>query len=184
MDPPGTPRPTSRLRFRKWTTADLPLAAALWGHWRLATTPPATVPGVKFRLVQPSVPQTEKWRPENQERIFLEHLHLSGRDGDGRADALAGITHLVWPEASMPFLPADHPAARAAIGRLLPSATLLLAGALRAETTAAAPGRRIFNSLLVFGAGGSLLGHYDKVHLVPFGEYLPFQSTLEARAHV
>jgi apolipoprotein N-acyltransferase len=156
------------------------LAAAVWGQWRLAVTPEATVAGVKFRLVQPSVPQKEKWRPENQERIFLEHLDLSGRDGDGRPDALAGITHLVWPEASMPFLPADHPAARAAIGRLLPSTTLLLAGALRAENTAAAPGRRVFNSLLVFGAGGSLLGHYDKVHLVPFGEYLPFQSTLEA----
>ncbi len=156
------------------------LVATLWGQWRLAAMPASTVAGVKFRLVQPSVPQREKWRPENQERIFLQHLDLSGRGGDGEVDGLAGVTHLVWPEASMPFLPADHPAARAAIGRLLPAQTLLLAGALRAETAAAAPGRRVFNSLLVFGAGGSLIGHYDKVHLVPFGEYLPFQAALEA----
>ena len=38
-------------------------------------------------------------------------------------DDLAGITHVVWPEAAMPFMPLDHPDVRAAIGRLLPPAT-------------------------------------------------------------
>jgi apolipoprotein N-acyltransferase len=88
---------------------------------------------------------------------------------------------VIWPEAAMPFLPVDHPAARAAIGRLLPPGTLLIAGGLRAEADPEAPrGRRIFNSLLVFGPGGSLLASYDKAHLVPFGEYLPLASVLEA----
>ena len=50
-----------------------------------------------------------------------------------RRDNLAGITHVVWPEAAMPFLPLDHPDARAAIGRLLPAGTFLITGALRAE---------------------------------------------------
>jgi apolipoprotein N-acyltransferase len=158
------------------------LALAIWGQLRLASAPAALLPGIKLRLVQPSVPQREKWRPENQERIFLDHLRLSASNAAGRADDLAGITHVIWPEAAMPFLPVDHPAARAAIGRLLPPGTLLIAGGLRAEAApAAAPqGRRIFNSLLVFGAGGSLLASYDKVHLVPFGEYLPLASVLEA----
>jgi apolipoprotein N-acyltransferase len=158
------------------------LALAIWGHLRLTSAPAALLPGIKLRIVQPSVPQREKWRPENQERIFLDHLRLSASNAAGHPDDLAGITHVIWPEAAMPFLPVDHPAARAAIGRLLPPGTLLLAGGLRAEAGPAdAPqGRRIFNSLLVFGAGGSLLAAYDKVHLVPFGEYLPLASVLEA----
>ena len=82
----------------------------------------------------------------------------------------------------MPFLPLDYPDVRAAIGRALPPGTFLITGALRAEP--APPGsprpRRIFNSILVFGEEGSLAGRYDKTHLVPFGEYLPLQSLLEA----
>ena len=158
------------------------LALAAWGHLRLAGAPAAMVPGVKLRIVQPSVPQREKWRPENQERIFLDHLHLSASNAAGLPDGLEGITHVIWPEAAMPFLPVDHPAARAAIGRLLPPGTLLIAGGLRAEPAPAGStaARRIFNSLLVFGDGGRFLAAYDKVHLVPFGEYLPFQAALEA----
>jgi apolipoprotein N-acyltransferase len=158
------------------------LLAAGWGHLRLARASPSEVPGVKLRLVQPSVPQAEKWRPENQQRIFLEHLDLSASNAAGVHDGLAGINLLIWPEAAMPFLPLDHPAARAAIGRLLPPGTLLIAGALRAESApqGSPQARRIFNSLLVFGDGGRLLAHYDKAHLVPFGEYLPLQSLLEA----
>jgi apolipoprotein N-acyltransferase len=158
------------------------LALVTWGHLRLAGAPTAMVPGVKLRIVQPSIPQREKWRPENQERIFLEHLQLSASNAAGLPDGLDGITHVIWPEAAMPFLPVDHPAARAAIGRLLPPGTLLIAGGLRAEAapTGSTAARQIFNSLLVFGEGGGLLAAYDKVHLVPFGEYLPLQGALEA----
>jgi apolipoprotein N-acyltransferase len=89
---------------------------------------------------------------------------------------------LIWPEAAMPFLPLDYPDVRAAIGRLLPASTYLITGALRAEPApaGAARPRRVFNSLIVFGQGGSLVTLYDKIHLVPFGEYLPLQRQLEA----
>jgi apolipoprotein N-acyltransferase len=162
--------------------AVVPIAAmATLGAIRLSQADSATVPGVKVRIVQPSVPQREKWRPEHQERIFLDHLRLSATNPAGETDS-AGITHIVWPEAALPFLVLDHPAARAAIGRSLPQGTLLIAGALRAEP--APPGsprpRRIFNSLLVLGEGGSLVALYDKTHLVPFGEYLPLQGLLRA----
>ena len=131
--------------------------------------------------MQPSVPQREKWRPENQERIFLEHLELSRRSSSGQIDGAAGIALIVWPEAAMPFLPLSAPGALAAIGRMLPEGTYLASGALRVEGPAT-PGarRRIFNSLMIFGAGGGLVALYDKIHLVPFGEYLPLQATLEA----
>ncbi len=158
------------------------LIASAAGHIRLALGTSAVVPGVKIRIVQPSILQRDKWRPENQERIFFDHIDLSRRDAAGTIDNLNGITHVVWPEAAMPFLPLDAPEALAAIGALLPEGTVLIAGALRAEQAPpASPRLRIFfNSLLVFGRGGVLLTRYDKIHLVPFGEFLPLRRVLEA----
>jgi apolipoprotein N-acyltransferase len=107
---------------------------------------------------------------------------LSRRDPAGRQDDLAGVTHVVWPEAAMPFLPLDSPQALAAIAALLPAQTHLISGALRVQRPppGASTPHQAFNSLMVFGPGGRLAAVYDKIHLVPFGEYLPFQSTLES----
>ena len=158
------------------------LIASVAGHIRLALATSAVVPGVKIRIVQPSVLQRDKWRPENQERIFFDHIELSRRDATGAIDNLTGVTHVVWPEAAMPFLPLDTPEALAAIGGMLPDGTVLIAGALRAEKPPPkSPRLRIFfNSLLVFGRGGLLLTRYDKIRLVPFGEFLPLRRVLEA----
>jgi apolipoprotein N-acyltransferase len=159
----------------------VPLAALLaFGSFRLAgPEPPST--GIKVRVVQPSVPQREKWRPENQRRIFEQHLELSHRDPAGRQDGAAGIGLIVWPEAAMPFRPLEIPEALAAIGRMLPEGSHLAAGAIRLERPSGPAGeRRVWNSLMFFGAGGKALAVYDKIHLVPFGEYLPFQPLLES----
>jgi apolipoprotein N-acyltransferase len=161
----------------------LPLVCAgALGRARLAAATSDTVPGVKIRVVQPSVPQREKWMPEHWARFFQDHLDLSGRNPAGIADNLAGVTHVVWPEAAMPFPPLDHPEALAAIGALLPDGTVLVAGAIRIERPAA-DGKgtlRFFNSLLVLGKGGLLLALYDKIRLVPFGEFLPLRRLLSA----
>ncbi len=152
-----------------------------FGVWRLSGGPDPTVDGVRVRIVQASVPQRDKWRAEKQGEIFQDQLDLSRRDPSGRRDDLAGTTHLIWPEAAMPFLPLQHPEALAAIGVLLPQGAQLIAGALRLKN----PELRFsstpegYNSLMVFGENGKLETVYDKIHLVPFGEYLPFQRTLE-----
>jgi apolipoprotein N-acyltransferase len=158
------------------------LVGSVAGHARLALATPAVVQGVKIRIVQPSVLQRDKWRPENQERIFFDHIELSRRDASGTIDNLAGVTHVVWPEAAMPFMPLDTPEALAAIGKLLPDGTILITGALRAEQAPPESPRlrTFFNSLMVFGRGGLLLTRYDKIHLVPFGEFLPLRRVLEA----
>lgn len=152
-----------------------------YGALRLAVPEPPAAAGVRLRVVQPSVPQREKWRPERQREFFLEHLDLSTRRPDGTPDGLAGITHVVWPEAAMPFQPLRTPEALQMIAATLPAGVHLIAGALRSEL-AAGPGSRLlaFNSLMVFGPDGGLAGLYDKTHLVPFGEYLPFQETMES----
>ncbi|MEZ5852093.1 MAG: apolipoprotein N-acyltransferase [Hyphomicrobiaceae bacterium] len=135
---------------------------------------------VRVRIVQPSIIQRDKWRPEHQSRIFQAHLDLSQRTAKGEKDDARSVDLIVWPEAAMPFLPLRSPAALAAIGRMLPQGSVLATGALRMEGGPAPGTRRVFNSLLLLGAGGRLLAAYDKIHLVPFGEYLPFQTTLES----
>ena len=152
---------------------------------KLSADPAPMVEGVRLRIVQPSVPQREKWLRENQRAIFLDHIALSRHDATGHRDDLAGITHLVWPEAAMPFRPLQSPEALEAIADLVGPRTHLFSGALRVEEPGADDGapaspRRVFNSLLVFGPQGGLAALYDKIHLVPFGEFLPFQASLEA----
>jgi len=164
----------------------VPLALlASYGVWRLAAAPTGSVDGVRLRIVQPSISQRDKWRAEKQAKVFQDHLDLSRTDATGRLDDLAGITHVIWPEAAMPFLPLEHPEAMEAIGTLLPNNVSLLTGALRRDAAPAdLPGsgsaRRAYNSLIVIDADGVLNATYDKTHLVPFGEYLPWQATLEA----
>jgi apolipoprotein N-acyltransferase len=153
----------------------------------LPAEPLAMVDGVKIRIVQPSVPQHHKWAREKQSEIFNDHLALSRQDGSGVKDDLSGITHLVWPEAAMPFLPLATPQALIAISDLLPETTHLISGALRLERSTPGdevrpgvqPKSKVFNSILVFAHDGGLTTLYDKVHLVPFGEYLPFKDTLD-----
>ncbi len=156
----------------------------------LALGDTGTVPGVKLRLVQPSVPQREKWQRDKQGAIFQDHLTLSRTGPAGAQDDAAGITHVIWPEAAMPFLPLETPEALEAIGAMLPAGATLLTGALRVErpdgaaasgtVPAHSRGLQVYNSLIAFGAGGRPIAVYDKIRLVPFGEFLPLQPVLEA----
>ena len=156
----GRHRPAGRARHRgarrrRAAARCLPLCSARSGwRWRRRRRCRASRSGSCSRACRSGRSGARRTR----QRIFLDHLALSAANAAGEVDNLAGITHVVWPEAAMPFLPLDHPDVRAAIGRLLPPGTFLITGALRAEP--APPGsprpRRIFNSLLVFGEGGSL----------------------------
>lgn len=82
----------------------------------------------------------------------------------------------------MPFLPLDSPKALEFIGKVLPAGAHLISGALRADppNPNRPETRRIYNSLIAFGAGGHPVAIYDKIHLVPFGEYLPLNTWLDA----
>ncbi|MEM9726646.1 MAG: apolipoprotein N-acyltransferase, partial [Pseudomonadota bacterium] len=130
---------------------------------------------VMVRLVQPNVPQREKWEPRFVERNLETLLSLSGGAGDG-----APIRLVVWPEAATPYPIATDDALRQAVMARMPRGARLAYGALRLERTADG-GRRVYNSLFLVGAGpeARIEGLYDKHHLVPFGEYVPFESVLE-----
>ena len=153
--------------------------AWVYGMVQLAQPTPPMAKDIKLRLVQPSIAQTAKWRADKQRQIFNTHILLSETGEDGRPDGLKGITHVIWAEASMPFLPLETPEALSRIGEMLPPGTRLLAGALRRGSDPSGR-KRVFNSLVVFGDDGRPEVIYDKIHLVPFGEYLPLGQYLEA----
>ncbi|MGV1014360.1 MAG: apolipoprotein N-acyltransferase [Methyloceanibacter sp.] len=149
----------------------------VWGERRLAQAEEANT-GVRLRLVQANVDQADKWRPENSAEIFADYLGLTKSGGLDRIDLV------IWPETAVPFLLADAPDALLAIGEALPDGTALLVGSARLVEERDRQGRleaqRIYNSLLIVDDKGEVIGAYDKIHLVPFGEFLPFQDFLES----
>lgn len=165
--------------------AAVPIGALFaYGAWRL-NAPEVFVNGVNLRIVQPSVPQREKWRAEYQRRIFDDHVALSLSNPKGEKDSLAGVTHLIWPEAAMPFFPLEHPEALDILGFMLPAETTLVTGALRHDPpmvpgTPFPPGTKTFNSILVLNESAEPIAAYDKINLVPFGEFVPIEGILSA----
>lgn len=149
-----------------------------FGVWRLsqATVPP--VNGVRLRIMQPNLPQDAKFRPENKAWILNHYLDLSIRESALDHLGLDGVTALIWPESAFPFILSRDPRALAVIGAVLPQDTVLVTGAAREED-----GLRglpsFFNAIQIVASGGHILESYDKIHLVPFGEYLPFQSIFD-----
>jgi apolipoprotein N-acyltransferase len=90
-------------------------------------------------------------------------------------------THLIWPESAFPFFLEREADALTQIADLLPPGVVLITGAARVEEPRAGQGPvKVFNSIRVLGDDGAILSTYDKLHLVPFGEFLPFQRVLEA----
>jgi apolipoprotein N-acyltransferase len=152
-----------------------------FGAWRLAASPAAFVEGASLRLVQPAIDQSEKWSPEMEARNFELLMELSVKATSPEKQGLSGTSLLVWPETAFPFVLTERRDALAALSAMLPDGTILAAGAVRIEPPAAGNRReRAFNSVYTIGPDGNILAAADKVHLVPFGEYLPFQETAEA----
>lgn len=155
-------------------------ALFLGGLVRLSAPATPVEPGVRLRIMQPNLPQDAKFRPEAMDEILAKYVSLSDSATSPQNSGIADVTHLIWPESPFPAVLADDPKSMQKIAAFLPEGSTLLTGAIRAEKSAT--GRRqsnYMNSIYVIDAGGALVGSYDKVHLVPFGEYLPFQSALE-----
>ena len=97
------------------------------------------------------------------------------------APGIDKVTHFIWPESPFPFLLTQDRAALSDIAAMLGDRAVLVTGAVRARPPLPGEVNRAFtNSIQVIGPGGRILDHADKVHLVPFGEYLPLADALEA----
>lgn len=130
--------------------------------------------------MQTDIPQDDSFAARNADAILRRYLDLSDRATSPNATGVSDVTHLIWPESPFPFLLARDPKALARIADLLHGGATLITGAARLADPL--PGDRrghYFNAIQVIDRHGALLDRYDKMHLVPFGEYLPWADLLE-----
>ena len=147
----------------------LPLLIWAGGTVRLSTVPDtAYVDGVGLRIVQSDIPQKEKWADAHQERNLRQFLELSHKNRPN------WITHVIWPETAATFFPSARPGLRRALAAVVPAGGLLLTGAPRRVDDS----RRVANAMVALNETGRIVAHYDKFHLVPFGEYVPLAKLL------
>jgi apolipoprotein N-acyltransferase len=156
------------------------IAMGIFGAVRLARHPTATVAQVKLRIMQPNLQQDVKFNYAAKAEVMQKYLTLSDRASGPQSTGVRDASILIWPESAFPFFLTREADAMAQIAGLLPQGTVLITGSVRAPDLP--PGTRItraYNSVYVIDHEGSVLSVYDKLHLVPFGEYLPFQDWME-----
>jgi apolipoprotein N-acyltransferase len=125
--------------------------------------------GRLVRIVQPNTPQAEKWRPEMRAAHMAKLVEMSRRDG------FDGLAAVIWPETAPPVVVVPGSAVLEVMAKAVPPGGYLLTGAAR-QTRNREDG--VWNSLLVVDGEGGIVATYDKVHLVPLGEYIPFHKQL------
>lgn len=167
-------RGTPRLRAAQFGILTLLLLGVfLFGTWRprdLARRAPAQ--HLRAAVIQGNIPQHRKWDPAYQEATVGIYERLS------RDAARQGATLIVWPETAAPFFfQLDGPFAQRVRALARETGTWLLFG-----SPAFAPGPdtepRLRNRAYLLTPDGEIAAFYDKVHLVPFGEYVPLPSLL------
>jgi apolipoprotein N-acyltransferase len=153
------------------------LTVAVWGSRRAAASA-WTHQGVPIRvgLVQGNVDQAEKWAPARAAAIFGDYLRLT------RQALRQGAEFVLWPESSTPFVFEEDPAGAAQVRTLARQARApILLGSDQIEWRTDG-GRRTaekyYNSAFLVRGDGTTGGVYRKMHLVPFGEYVPLQRLL------
>lgn len=141
-----------------------------FGHQRLAGASDATVPGVRLRLVQASVPQSLKWEIDQRVATLVKHLTMT------RSPAVVPPTLVIWPETAVPFLIEREPEVLKAIASAAPDGGAIVTGTIRLQGSGPRP--PFTNGLVAIDREARVVAAYDKAHLVPFGEYTPLRWLL------
>jgi apolipoprotein N-acyltransferase len=156
------------------------VAMGVFGAVRLSLHPTVTVAKVKLRIMQPNLQQDIRFNYAAKAEVMQKYLTLSDRASGPQSTGVRDASILIWPESAFPFFLTREADAMAQIADLLPQGTVLITGSVRAPDLP--PGMRItraYNSIYVIDHDGSVLSVYDKLHLVPFGEFLPYQNLME-----
>jgi apolipoprotein N-acyltransferase len=156
------------------------LAMGIFGAVRLNLQPTAMVANVRLRVMQPNLQQDVRFNYAAKAQVMQKYLALSDRASGPQSTGVRDVNILIWPESAFPFFLTREADAMAQIANLLSKETVLITGSVRAPD--APPGARItraYNSIYVIDHDGNVVSIYDKVHLVPFGEFLPFQDWME-----
>ncbi len=138
------------------------------GGIRLYTQPIGSVWGTHLRLVQPNIAQTLKWDPNEEQKNLATLISLSRENNKG-------ITHILWPESAVSFLVNYDDEERLRLMSSMGQGMVLLTGGMRLVDPKT---KLLANSIFVLDDLTDIHGFYDKSHLVPFGEYMPFRGWL------
>ena len=148
----------------------LPLLMAMAGVARLSDTSiidPSSNLRPLVRLVQPVIAQVEKWDHTKRQEHLSRLIKLS--NGNGTAPKL-----VIWPETAFAGVPnRNAELLKRTVSKATTSQATLITGIPRLGSK-----RTLLNSAIMFDHNGSTKGVYDKRHLVPFGEYMPFRKWL------
>jgi len=149
----------------------LPLALSIAHGMGVLMNRPDSFEHVTVAMVQPNIPQEEKWDPELDQGIRerLEELTSS-------VMRLDGIDLVIWPETAVPDYVLHSRASYGLVKRMTQGEVPLLVGTMDVEHLE--EGKAYYNSSMLFGQGGAYIAKYDKQHLVPFGEYVPFPGLM------
>ena len=174
---------TLEVRRVRWAVtgvmATTVLVTGLWGGARLRAHPLTSVGSpIRVGVLQGNIAQEQKWDPALGGPIMQRYIDMT-RDAIGR-----GAQFVIWPESATPFNYEEEPARAEPIRRLAREAHLtLLIGGDQIETIAPVaagkpPAARYFNAAFLLLPDGTTAAVYRKIHLVPFGEYVPLKNLL------
>ena len=156
--------PVGRARRRRGPVSPAPRSGGSSGLPEAISPPPGQA--LRVGIVQGNVDQGIKWDPARADEIFARYLRLTGQVAD------QGARLVLWPESSTPFY-FEHGAESQILRELARRRGVqLLIGSDQWEQ---ATPPRIYNAAFLINADGTTGGVYRKVHLVPFGEYVPFK---------
>lgn len=157
----------------------LVVASVVWGQARLRASPLLTAGSpVRVAVLQGNIAQEEKWNPALRDAITNRYLEMT------RQAVAQGATFVMWPESSAPFFFEQDLVRGAAVRRLArESQATLLIGSDQIEPVKASPEvdratARYYNAAFVVKPDGTVGAIYRKMHLVPFGEYVPLKALL------
>jgi apolipoprotein N-acyltransferase len=141
---------------------------------RATQTSPPTKP-LRVAAVQSNVPQTQKFDPQFTRRIFDQFRRLS----EIALSSNPPPDLLVWPESSMPGpVLADQESYKFVMDLAASADTDLLLGTIDVDK------QDVYNAALLISDGGEHVQVYRKMHLVPFGEYVPGRHTVPLLAQI
>lgn len=137
-----------------------------YGYFRLSAHPPKqTQHPMRVSVIQGNISQELKWAPAARAYILDRYARLTVRAAADKPDLI------IWPEASAPGLLGEDGEVFQEIFSLSKEAkTPLLIGAVADDN------QKYYNSVLLIEPSGAIVGRYDKIHLVPFGEYIPLKN--------
>ena len=129
-------------------------------------------------LVQENIPVDATWTRATFERTVRELVDLSEKPAASPSNAAVsnghGVDLIVWPESPAPFYTSD-PLFREPVREMAREThAWVVTGAIGNSPAQGKPTLQVFNSAALVSPSGEWTARYDKVHLVPFGEYLPF----------